>query len=184
VEISKEFDAFKRCYETLPRRNHALVPNVKDCNPSTLGSMLANIAIARHDGKYEMYLVFTGTEMERLSGTAAQKINYYDTMTEDLKHGTYFFHTTLTGTPCGAYVADIITIKSNQYTFATMQFPLCDDDGIIKYLVAYGYGRNAIDARQAREVSDHSTGNLRDLTFIDIGAGALDTKIVNFKLQA
>lgn len=184
MDISEEFDAFHKCWQALPRKNHPLVPSLKDCNPGTLGPMISNIALARYDGKYQMYLTFVGTEMERLSGTAAQKINYYDTMTDELKRGTHFFHKTLFGTPCGAYVADIITIETTRYLFATMQFPLCDEDGNLRHLIAYGYGRSPIDASQSRAVSDHSTGNLRDLSFIDIGAGAPATKIVNFKLQA
>lgn len=184
MDPTGNFGEYLDCWRALPRRHHSLLPCVKDCTPNTLGSLLPYIALARYDGKYQMITTFVGTEIERLAGTVTDGMNYYDSMTPDLKKSTHIFHKILLGTPCGAYVSDIVTTNTGaQYRFETMQFPLCDKQGEIKYIMAFGYGRSPVKGRLSRQPNDHKTGNLSDLHFLDVGAGAPDDCIINFKLR-
>ncbi len=122
--------------------------------------------------------------MERLSGMADTGANYYDLIAGDLKPLMHQYHQTIFGTPCGAYVGDVITTRSGAtYLFETMQFPLCDENGNVRYLLAYGYGRNPTDELGDRDVSDRTGGHIRELHYMDLGAGAPASCIINFEFR-
>lgn len=176
------FGEFVDCWQALPREHHALVPSITACSPVSLGRLMPFIALGAYRGKYELRTTYVGSEIERLAGTVTDDMNYYDSMSDDLKAATHVFHQYLLDTPCGAYIADIITAKSGlKYRFETMQFPLCDDTGAVNYLMVFGQGRSSIKDRMSREELDHSVSNIQDMHYLDIGAGAPAGHIIDFK---
>jgi len=138
----------------------------------------------RYDAKYELTILFVGTEMERLSGLIASGKNYYSLISDDLKPLMNFHHKTLFETPCSAYVGDVITTRSgNSYLFETLQFPVCDSSGKVCYLLAYGHSRSHAADLGERDVSDRTGQHIRDLHYMDLGAGAPDSCIINFEMR-
>lgn len=181
---SETFEEFLAAWEKLPRKNHAFLPSRHDCNPATLGGLLTYAAVLKYQGPGVLTIQFVGTEMERLSGLTATGVNYYDLISDDLKPLMHIYHKTIFGTPCGAYIGDMITTRSgNTYLFETMQFPVCDGDGQVNHLLAYGYGRKPAGDLGGRDVSDRKGQHIRDLHYMDLGAGAPSTCIINFELR-
>lgn len=184
MDKTENFDNFLKTWEMLPRKNHPFLPSRHDCNPATLGALLPQTALFHYEGKHKLIIQFVGTEMERLSGLTATGSNYYDLIADDLKPLLNFHHKTVFGTPCGAYVGDVITTRAGStYLFETMQFPVCDENGIVKYLLAYGYGWNPTGELGDRDVSDRTGQHIRDLHYMDLGAGAPSGCIINFEIR-
>ena len=122
--------------------------------------------------------------MERLSGLGTTGENYYSLISDDLKPLMNFHHQTIFNTPCGAYVGDVITTRSgNTYLFETMQFPICDSTGKVNYLLAYGYGRSPAGDLGRRDVSDRTGQHIRELHYMDLGAGAPSSCIIDFEMR-
>lgn len=181
---TENFEDFLNIWEDLPRDKHAFLPSIRDCNPAKLGALIPQCAIFEYVGKYHLNIQFIGTEMERLSGLSGTGKNYYDLISEDFRPLMNFYHKTVFGTPCGAYIGDVITTRSGAtYLFETMQFPISDTGGNVSHLLAYGYGRRPTGELGGREVSDRRGQHLRDLHFMDLGAGAPDSCIINFEMR-
>lgn len=181
---TENFEDFLTAWNALPRKNHPHLPSISDCNPVTLGALLPQCAIFHYPGKHQLILQFVGTEMERLSGLNASGANYYDLIAEDFKPLMNHYHQTVFGVPCGAYIGDVITTRSGAtYLFETMQFPLCDDNGKPSYLLAYGYGRRPTGDLGGRDVNDRRGQHIRDLHYMDLGAGAPSSCIINFEVR-
>ncbi len=122
--------------------------------------------------------------MERLSGLGTTGKNYYSLISDDLKPLMNFHHKTIFTTPCGAYVGDLITTRSgNSYIFETMQFPVCDSNGDVRFLLAYGYARSAAGDLGGRDVSDRTGQHIRDLHYLNLGAGAPSSCIIEFEMR-
>lgn len=182
MEKTENFEEFLTTWEALPRTNHKFLPSKNDCNPVTLGPLLPQTALFQYEGKFRLTIQFIGTEMERLSGMAETGANYYDLITDELKPLMHQYHKAIFGVPCGAYVGDVITTRSGStYLFETMQFPITDENGEVRYLLAYGYGRNPADEPDNRDVSDRTGKHIRDLHYMDLGAGAPSNCIINFE---
>lgn len=185
MDKTENFENFLNVWDKLPRNHHNFLPSKDDCSPSNFGSMIAQTALLRYDARYELRVLFMGTEMERLSGMGTTGENYYSLISDDLKPLMNFHHKTVFHTPCGAYVGDVITTKSgNSYLFETMQFPVCDNNGQVRFLLAYGHGRRPTGDLGLREVSDRTGQHIRDLHYMDLGAGAPSTCIINFETHS
>jgi len=181
---TENFESFLDVWNKLPRSAHAFLPSKDECNPGNLGSLLSQTALFRYDAKYQLTILFVGSEMERLSGLGSTGENYYSLISDDLKLSMNFHHKTIFNTPCGAYVGDVITPRNgNSYLFETMQFPVCDSNGEVKFLLAYGYGRRDTGNLGERDVSDRTGQHIRDLHYMDLGAGAPDNCIIDFEMH-
>jgi len=182
LNSAKNFEQFLNAWDKLPRNSHPFLPAKDDCNPINLGGLLPQTALLRYDGRYELTILFVGTEMERLSGLTVSGENYYSLISDDLKPLMNFHHKTIFMTPCGAYVGDVITPRSGgSYLFETLQFPICDSDGKVCYLLAYGHSRSHAEDQGARQISDRTGQHIRDLHYMDLGAGAPSSSIINFE---
>lgn len=180
----ENFEDFLDIWSKLPRSSHAFLPCKDECNPSNFGALLSQTALLRYDAEYQMTILFAGTEMEQLSGMANASDNYYSLVSEDLKPLLNFHHKIIFNTPCGAYVGDVITTPSgNSYLFETMQFPVCESSGEVKYLLVYGAGRGPAGDLGGRNVSDRTGQHIRDLRYMDLGAGSPGRCIVDFELR-
>lgn len=185
MDKSGNFEGFLKVWNELPRNHHEFLPSKSTCNPSNFGSLLSQTALFRYDARYQLTTVFVGTEMERLSGLGKPGENYYSLIADDLKPQMNFHHRTLFQTPCGAYVGDVITTTAgNSYLFETMQFPVCNDLGEVCFLLAYGHGRRPTNDLGGRDSSDRSGQHIRDLHYMDLGAGAPSSCIINFEMRS
>jgi len=184
VNKTENFENFLNIWNGLPRNHHEFLPSKEDCNPANFGSMLAQTALLRYDARYKLTIVFVGTEMERISGMGTTGENYYSLISDELKPQMNFHHKTIFQTPCGAYVGDVITTRlGNSYLFETMQFPVCDKDGQVRYLLAYGHGRRPTGDMGERDVNDRTGQHIRDLHYMDLGGGASSACIINFETR-
>lgn len=182
MNSTKNFEQFLDVWNKLPRNSHPFLPSKDDCNPTNFGALLPQTALLRYDGKYELTILFVGTEMERLSGLTVSGENYYSLISDDLKPLMNFHHKTVFTTPCGAYVGDVITpLSGSSYLFETLQFPICDRDGKVRYLLAYGHSRSPAESLNERDINDRTGQHIRDLHYMDLGAGAPSSSIINFE---
>lgn len=183
MDYEQNFQSFLDCWHKLPRSSHDILPSRKDCSPVNMGTLMSNIAIFRYDGEYQLNLIFSGSEMERLSGAKRRVRNYYDLLTDaESRAVLHEYHTILMNTPCGAYSSDVVTTKSGStYVFETMQFPLSDSEGNTRYLLAYGHGRRPVDVSGSRKINDYTINNIKDMHYMDLGAGAPKTCIINYE---
>ncbi len=179
---TENFDEFLTVWDSLPRTEHAFLPSKQSCNPALLGALLPQCAIFRYGDKYKLDIIFVGTEMEHLSGLTAVGVNYYDMVADEFKPALHNYHQTIFETPCGAYIGDVITTSMGaNYLFETMQFPICDEAGTVNHLLAYGFGRRPTGDLATRDISDRSSQHIRELHYMDLGAGAPSNCIINFE---
>lgn len=187
AEKIENFEAFLNCWEALPRDHHPFLPAKSACTPVTLGALLPQSGIFEYCGKFDLRIRFIGSELERLSGIRVgdtQEGNYYSLLPDEFKPMMHGYHKAVFGTPCGAYVGDVLTTKAgSSYLFETMQFPLCDDKGDVRYLLAYGYGRVPTGDLGGRDVHDRTQAHIRDLHYMDLGGGAPSSCIINFEVR-
>ncbi|WP_262696118.1 hypothetical protein [Kordiimonas aquimaris] len=146
---------------------------------------MANIALFRYEGPCQLDVLFSGSEIERLSGLNKNVRNYYDMVADEkTRKALNAYHTIIINQPCGAYVADMVSTPSNiSYVFETMQFPLSDDTGKVCFLLVYGYGRRPAHTDVERDEADRKLGHIRDMHFVDLGAGAPSDCIVDYQYK-
>lgn len=176
-----EFAAFLKVWQTLPRRTHPLVPARADYTPKALGTLLPNTGIGRFTGRDHLDILYYGSEIERLSGIAITGKNYYAVLRPDYREQMIKFHALLRDTPCGAYMVDTITTASGtHYLYESLQLPLADEAGEISYLIGFGIGRKPAGDYSERPLGDHRRSNVKEMHYLDLGAGAPTARIENY----
>ncbi|MCJ9427509.1 PAS domain-containing protein [Kordiimonas marina] len=176
-----EFDAFYNAWRRLPRRAHDLLPSRSDVGPDTFPGLLPFMALTEMLGPCYLHIFYAGSGFERNAGLPIADQNYYDLLPLEFHKPMAKFHEILLETPCGAEVSDIIvTSQGSRYLHETMQLPLVDDDGDVRFLMAYGLGRKPFEDASSRTRESHSPGNIKELHYLDIGAGAPSARIEDF----
>ncbi|MCJ9427508.1 PAS domain-containing protein [Kordiimonas marina] len=180
-KISPEFTPFLACWQALPRSRHPFLPARSDCTPARLGPFLPNIGIGLHQGPGKMEVLYYGSVLEQVSGLKVTGMNYYDLLPEVFRSPLMKFHHLLFSTPCGAYIADFVkTEAGNQYLYESLQFPLTDDKGTPTYLLLYGLGRKPFTDKTDRNIEGIGRRAIKEMHYLDIGAGAPSARIEDF----
>lgn len=181
IKLASEFSDFQSCWADLPRSAHPLVPAKRDVTPARFGEMLHYIGIAEARGHQNMQVLFYGAGIERVSGIRVTGRNYYDLLPPAFVKPLTVFHDYILRTPCGAYVSDVIVAPSGtRYEYRSLQYPLCDDAGNVKYLLVYGRARIPYDDGSERDKASFQPDRIKDMYYIDLGAGAPKARIENF----
>mgnify|MGYP003647924906 CR=1 FL=1 len=184
IDLDPEFDNFLACWHQLPRRAHSILPCKSDITPFSFGEVLKHVGFAEMLAPYNLKIFFAGSGFERNAGFEVTGKNYYDILPKAFQEPMAAFHKYLLGTPCGAYIADVIsTTSGNQYIHHNVQMPVCDDTGQVKYLLAYGLDRKPYDDKGTRTDSSHAPSNIKDMFYIDLGAGAPSAYVTDFKFH-
>lgn len=172
-DLPADFDTFMEAWNGLPRTSHALLPQKKDITPVLFGQFLPLVCVAEMVASENLQLRFVGSEFERLAGLQLSLKNYYDFLPAKFIKATKLFHDRILGTPCAAFVRDLISSKSgNRYLHETLHLPLADENGAVRYLMIYGVGRKPAGDLSFRKEGDHNESNIKELFYIDLGAGA------------
>ncbi|NVJ98584.1 MAG: PAS domain-containing protein [Alphaproteobacteria bacterium] len=176
-----DFEPFMALWRNLPRTHHPVLPRRKDINPVLFGAYLPLIGIAEMVAPFHMQVIYAGSGYERSASFEVNGKNYYDLLPPDFAKPMAIFHEHILGTPCGAYIGDVITTsKGNQYLHESLQLPLCSDQGDVRYLMAFGVGRKQLDDASSRTAGDHNAGNIKEMHYVDLGAGTPKARIENF----
>ena len=183
-KLGSSFDSFQERWEALPRRSHPLLPCRKDITPAHFGEMIQNIGLAKQMGHLNMTVRFYGSGLERISGLKVTGMNYYDLLPAEFVKPMSVFHAYVLGTPCGAFVGDVVTTPSgNRYLYESLQYPLADENGDVCFLMVYGQARKPFAAEDERALASIGRANIKDMHYIDLGAGAPTARIVNFEFR-
>ena len=117
-------------------------------------------------------------------GLAVTGKNYYDLLPETYHQSMSVFHSILQDTPCGAYIVDAIeTTSGNRYVHETLQLPISDEFGEVRYLLVYGLDRKPYGDRGSRTDESHQPSNIKEMHYIDLGAGAPTVCVENFNFR-
>ncbi len=182
LELSEEFDTFLAYWDALPRERHPFLPSKQHITPARFGGVIQNIGIAERIGDLDMRVLFYGSGIERVSGIKVTGQNYYDLLPQEFVKPLSIFHAYVFEIPCGAYVGDIVTTSSGaQYLYETIQYPMVNEDGEVKYLLVYGLGRKPYGEESDRVSATIGRANIKEMHYIDMGAGAPSAHIENFK---
>ncbi|WP_262691125.1 PAS domain-containing protein [Kordiimonas aestuarii] len=183
-KLSADFDSFLERWHMLPRSAHKLVPCKRDITPMQFGEMLQNIGIAEAVGHQDMRVLFYGSGIERVSGLKVTGKNYYDLLPPEFVKPLSVFHAYVLGTPCGAYVGDVVTTPGgSKYLYETLQYPLADEQGVVKYLMVYGLGRKPFGEEGDRDNANIGRDSIKEMRYLDLGAGAPAARIENFEFH-
>ena len=184
TRLAPEFSDFQACWEALPRSTHPLLPAKRDITPIRLGEMLHYIGIGEMRGHQNMRVHFYGAGIERVSGIKVTGKNYYDLLPPAFVKPLSVFHTNILGTPCGAFICDVITTPSGaRYEYQSLQYPLADDNGEVKFLLVYGRARIPYGDDSERDSASFHRDSIKDMHYIDLGAGAPKAGIENFEFH-
>ncbi|MFC4347822.1 PAS domain-containing protein [Kordiimonas lipolytica] len=179
--LPESFLPFTERWLQLPREAHPLLPRRSDLSPMRFGKFLPQICVTEMIGKMNLPIRYAGSAFERAAGYPLNGVNYYDLLPDQFRKSVAAFHDYIVDTPCGAFVRDIISTNSgSRYLHETLHLPLADDAGKVRYVMAYGLGRKAIDDRGMRPLEDQSDDHIKDLRYLDLGAGAPAAYIENF----
>ena len=185
TELNPEFDEFFSLWKSLPRRKHNLLPCKADIKPAQFGKFLQFIAIAERKSPDDFRILFAGSVFEHNAGFPVTGRNYYEMLPPSFIKPMKAFHRNLLGTPCGAYIADVIhTTTGSSYIHHTLQLPMVDEKGFVRYLVGCGLARKPYDDTGSRTDASHRPANIKDMFYLNLGSGAPKQKIVNFTAQA
>lgn len=182
LNMEHGFQAFQKLWRNLPRRAHPLLPCKNDITPALFGELLPHMCLGDWRGPEEMFLLYAGSGFERNAGFDATGRNYYEQVPAEFRETIKRFHSTLFTMPCGAYIGDVVSsTMGGQYMHYTLHLPVADEDGIPRFLVVFGLDRKpAFDVGQRAETSV-AKSSIRDLSYLDLGAGAPPGYIANFK---
>lgn len=179
------FDDFLKAWEQLPRSKNTILPTRNSITPTTFGELMPNIGIAEFIGPKNLTFSYYGSRIETLSSMLLTDKNYYDLLSEDFTQGMAIFHKQLFGTPCGAYVEDLITTSSgNKYIFRNLQFPLLDDKGIPRFMIVYANARKPVEDKSLRDQKRLKASSIKTMKYIDLGAGAPQSHIEDFAFHS
>lgn len=183
--IPPEFTAFLNVWDALPRVKHPLLPSAHDIVPHAFGELLACMALTEMLAPQNLKIFFIGSRFEMNASLEAAGKNYYDLLPDEFHKPMAAFHKALMGTPCGAYVCDAITTsQGNSYTHETVQMPYTDSAGDVRFLLAYGHGRKPYADTGERVSRSHTPSNIKELRYIDLGAGTPTAYVENFTFHA
>ncbi|WP_262691126.1 PAS domain-containing protein [Kordiimonas aestuarii] len=180
-DLNPEFDEFLTLWRNLPRRAHLCLPCKSDITPAVFGNLLHYVALAERRGAQSLYVVYAGDGYERNAGFPVMGRDYYDILPENFIKPMTQFHNNLLGTPCGAYIADVIgTTEGSQYIHYNVQFPATDEKGEVRYLIGYGLDRKPYTDKGTRTYTSHAPSNIKDMVYLDLGAGAPSAYVKDF----
>jgi hypothetical protein len=181
-QLPSEFTPFLDQWNDLPRDSHAVLPQRTDISPVTFGPFLPLMCIAEFMAQRHMQIVYAGSEFERLAGFSPDVENYYDLLADDFADAAAVFHRIIRDAPCGAFIGDVITTTSGaRYLHETLHLPLADEAGMPRYLLIYGVGRKPAGENGTRTWENHRASQIKELHYLDLGAGAPTQRVENFK---
>lgn len=182
--LPPEFSPFMSAWDNLPRQVNPVVPHKKDISPALFGEFLHLVCVTEMVARRHLKILFVGSEFERLAGFGADLENYYDMLPAKFMAQTEIFHDIVLGTPCGAFIGDVITTTSGVcYLHETVHLPLADADGEVRYLMVYGVGRKPTSDYSPRSTGNHNESNIKELRYLDLGAGAPADRIRDFRFH-
>lgn len=180
-KLSDSFTPFVRRWLALPRERHPLLPCRSDLSPTTFGEFLPQLCVTESIAPMKLPIVYAGTAFERAAGYPLTGINYYALLPEGFRKSVAQFHAFILKTPCAAFVRDVITTdRGSRYLHETLHLPMADDEGNVRYVIAYGMGRRPLEDRSERPVEDQRDSHIKDLRYLNLGAGAPAGYIKNF----
>ena len=170
--IEPEFEKFEHCWRGLPKSNHPLLPSRREVNPATFGELLHQTCLGEWVTPGEMRLFYAGSGFERNAGFQVTGQNYYSLLPAFFVPVVKNFHAQLFGTPCGAYVGDLVTTTTGgRHMHYTMHLPLTDDGGVPRYLLIVGLDRKPAGDLGQRAPASVGESSIKDLAYLDLGAG-------------
>ncbi|NVJ98583.1 MAG: PAS domain-containing protein [Alphaproteobacteria bacterium] len=182
--LPSEIAPFLEAWNRLPRGIHPTLPQKKDINPIQFGEFLHLVCITELVCPRNLQIRYAGSEFERLAGFTIELKNYYDMLPPQFVDTTEQFHSRLMGTPCGAYVSDMITSGSgSSYLHQTVHLPLSDEKGEVRYLLIYGFGNKPVGDHEPRRQGNHNARNIKELHYLDLGTGAPAAYVSNFEFH-
>jgi hypothetical protein len=175
------FENFLDIWDTLPRSPDNILPTRSDITPSTFGNLMPHIGLAEFLEPKNLTFSYYGSKLETFSSMLLTDKNYYDLLAEEFVPAMAIYHKQLFGTPCGAYIEDMIsTADGNQYIFRNLQYPLLDKNGQARHMVVYANGRKPADDKSLRRQMQLQASSIKTLKYIDLGAGKPSNYIEDF----
>ncbi|NVJ71196.1 MAG: hypothetical protein HWE08_12620 [Alphaproteobacteria bacterium] len=182
--IPEAFQPFIQKWSSLPPRKHPFLPCRSDLTSRLFAEFLPLLCITQVVAPMILPIIYAGEAFERSAGYKLNGVNYYDLLPKKFRKSVAIFHSNILETPCGAFVRDVITTDAgSRYLHETIHLPMVDDEGQVRYVIAYGLGRKPFGDRGIRPKEDQSDTHIKDMHYIDLGAGAPRTYFKNFILN-
>jgi hypothetical protein len=181
MEYCEGFESFLDVWEKLPRSSGNALPSRSVVTPSTFGSLMPHIGLAELIGPNDLTFSYYGSKIETLSSMLLTGKNYYDLLAKEFIPAMAIYHKQLFGTPCGAYIEDMIsTVGGNQYIFRNLQYPLLDENGEARHMIVYANARKPADDKSLRTQRALKASSIKTLRYIDLGQGKPKNYIEDF----
>jgi len=159
------------CWRDLPRTDASVCPKRADFSSIRIGAFLAEVFISEWQNEDVLHIIQAGTKLDRLLGKDITGRNIFEVLPPELVDDERSYYKTLRETPCaGMITRHARNLNGRPFVYRTMQLPLLDPHGEIRYFV--GTGVVLTD-----EVLEHEFGvstfkvELLERKYFDIGAG-------------
>ncbi|MCJ9429723.1 PAS domain-containing protein [Kordiimonas marina] len=160
----------------LPREAGRVCPKRADFSSAQINGALPEVFLSEwQDDK--LVVVQAGTVLDRLIGLDMTGRNIFDILPEPLRIPETLYYRQLRDQPCAGMISrSTIDFRERPFVYRTIQLPLMDPFGKVRYFVGTGYEvpRDELIAKLGAEAVDHT--NLVEREFFDIGAGVPDSK--------
>lgn len=182
--MSKELNNLRYCdtaaavtdlWLSLPRRDGSLCPEKKDFSPVKLGKYLSSVVLYERMDSNRIIVRVAGTQIREFLGSEITGQNLIDIFPPEFVPAYITYYDNLRAYPCAGIVERPIRVMGGAaYLVKTLQLPLMDENGEIKYF--FGTSQFSPLPKQFTDIRSAAMTASRNLKiqYHDIGAGTPD----------
>lgn len=163
----------------LPRPEGKVCPRRTDLMSSQINGAISETFLSEWDDPDTLRIVQAGVVLDRLIGLDMTDKNIFDLTPAEMADDEKRYYTALRAQPCaGMITRSMINFADKPFVYRTIQLPLLDPYGDVKYFVGTGmvFEGDAIKAEFGRH--NFRRARLVERHFFDIGAGIPDEDVV------
>ncbi|NVJ97189.1 MAG: PAS domain-containing protein [Alphaproteobacteria bacterium] len=163
-------------WQRLPRPEGELCPRRTDFMSSQINGAIAETFMSEWDGPDTLRVIQAGTVLDRLIGLDMTDKNIFELTPPELVDDEKRYYNALRTRPCaGMITRSMINFAGKPFVYRTIQLPLLDPYGNVKYFVGTGivFEGKALEAEFSRRSFRRT--RLVERHFFDIGAGVPST---------
>ncbi|MFC3051328.1 PAS domain-containing protein [Kordiimonas pumila] len=172
LKYSKATQELVACWQDLPRYDGLVCPKRSDFSSIRIGAFLAEVFISEWIGDENLSIIQAGTKLDRVLGKDITGQNIFDVLPLELLAEELKYYHTLRDTPCaGMITRSALNLKGKPVIYRTMQLPLADSHGNVRYFVGTGVALSENILQQEFNITSCDHVELLERLYFDIGAG-------------
>lgn len=161
-----------RFWLDLPRAEGTVCPKRSDFSSAEINGSIAEVFLSEWESEDRLCVVQAGTVLDRHIGIDMTGKNIFDMTPPELVEDERRYYKALRDQPCaGLITRSMINFASKHFVYRTIQLPLLDPFGHVRYFVGTGIVFEGAALEREFGVREFNETRLVERRFFDIGAG-------------